>query len=138
MNCHQARVNAQTYVPTTAGSAYFGPHEGPQADMLEGANGYTYGQSIPSSAHAFVAQNTCVDCHMQTVATTDPAFLQAGGHTFKPSYIPPAAHTGRLGRRMPERAMGRTSRPSIFRCSTTTATERSMAYKPKCSTCSTS
>jgi hypothetical protein len=93
MNCHQARVNAQTYVTTTPGSAHFGPHEGPQADMLEGVNGYTYGQAIPSSAHAFVAPNTCVDCHMQTVAATDPAFLQAGGHTFKPSYTPTGSTT---------------------------------------------
>jgi hypothetical protein len=88
MNCHQARVKAVTYAPTTAGSSHFGPHEGPQADMLEGVNGYTYGQTIPTSAHAFVATNTCVDCHMQAVAATDPAFLQAGSHTFKPSYVP--------------------------------------------------
>jgi hypothetical protein len=93
MNCHQARVNAGTYVDSTAGSAHFGPHEGPQADMIEGVNGYTYGQSIPSSAHAFVAKDTCVACHMQTVATTDAAFLQAGGHTFKPSYTPAGSTT---------------------------------------------
>lgn len=31
--------------------ALFRPHEGPQADMLMGVNGVTYGQSIPSSAH---------------------------------------------------------------------------------------
>ncbi len=93
MNCHQARVSAQTYVATTAGSAHFGPHEGPQADMLEGTNGYTYGQIIPSSAHSFVAPNTCVACHMQATATTDAAFLQAGGHTFKPSFIPAGSTT---------------------------------------------
>jgi hypothetical protein len=88
MNCHQARQKAATYAAATAGSAHFGPHEGPQTDMLEGVNGYTYGQSIPTSAHAFVAPNTCVDCHMQATATTDAAFLQAGGHTFKPSFTP--------------------------------------------------
>ncbi len=93
MNCHQARVSGQTYAAATAGSTYFGPHEGPQADMLEGTNGYTYGQSIPTSAHAFVTQNTCVDCHMQTTAATDPAFLQAGGHTFKPSFTPAGSTT---------------------------------------------
>ena len=88
MNCHQSRQNAQVYAATAAASAHFGPHEGPQADMLEGANGFTYGRVIPSSAHAFVAQNTCVDCHMQVTATTDPAFLKAGGHTFKLSFTP--------------------------------------------------
>ncbi len=93
MNCHQSRQNAAVYAASTAGSAYFGPHEGPQADMLEGANGFTYGQSIPSSAHGFVTQDTCVDCHMQAVAATDAAFLKAGGHTFKPSYVPAGSTT---------------------------------------------
>jgi hypothetical protein len=90
MDCHQSRQKAATYASTTAGSSHFGPHEGPQADMLEGVNGFTYGQKIPSSAHAFVATDTCVTCHMQTApATTDPAFLHAGDHTFMLSYTPP-------------------------------------------------
>ncbi|HTS61561.1 MAG TPA: hypothetical protein VMH28_06030 [Candidatus Acidoferrales bacterium] len=88
MQCHQARQNASTYVDSTPGSAHFGPHDGPQADMLAGTNGYTYGQKIPSSAHQYVVKDTCVTCHMQTVATTDPAFLNAGDHTFKTTYAP--------------------------------------------------
>ena len=86
MNCHQARVDAATYVPKTAGSTYFGPHEGPQADMLMGTNGFTYGQDIPSSAHREVVADTCVACHTQTPASTDPALGQVGGHTFKMSF----------------------------------------------------
>jgi hypothetical protein len=54
--------------------------------MLEGVNGFTYGQKIPTSAHAFVVKDTCVTCHMQTVAATDAAYLKAGGHTFRPGY----------------------------------------------------
>jgi cytochrome c1 len=88
IQCHQSRVNASTYVDTTVGSAHFGPHEGPQADMLMGTNGYTYGQKVPTSAHQFVVTNTCVNCHMQTVASTDPAFLNAGDHTFSTTYAP--------------------------------------------------
>src|SRR5262249_55731940 len=88
MECHQSRQNASKYVDTTVGSAYWGPHEGPQADMLAGTNGYTYGQEIPSSAHQYAVTNTCVDCHMQTVAATDPAFLKAGDHTFKTTWAP--------------------------------------------------
>jgi hypothetical protein len=87
MQCHQSRMAAST-VDTTPGSTYWGPHEGPQADMLMGTNGYTYGQTIPSSAHQYVTTNACVDCHMQTVASTDPAFLQAGDHTFSTTYAP--------------------------------------------------
>ncbi len=86
MNCHQARENAATYAATTPGSTYFGPHEGPQADMLMGTNGYTYGQTIPSSAHREVVTDTCVTCHMQAPASTDPALGQVGGHTFKMSF----------------------------------------------------
>ena len=86
MNCHQSRQNAVPYATTTPGSARFGPHHGPQADMLAGTNGYTYGLSIPSSAHFDAADETCVTCHMQTVATTDPNFTNAGGHTFKMSW----------------------------------------------------
>ena len=87
MQCHQSRMKASA-VDTTAGSAHFGPHEGPQADMLAGTNGYTYGLKIPSSAHQYVTTNACVDCHMQTVAATDPAFTKAGDHTFKTTYAP--------------------------------------------------
>jgi hypothetical protein len=86
MQCHHARQNAATYASTTKGSQYFGPHEGPQADMLEGVNGFTYGLAIPSSAHGSAVTNTCVACHMQTIASTDPAYLHAGGHTFVNSY----------------------------------------------------
>lgn len=85
MQCHHARQNAAVYAATTKGSQYFGPHEGPQADMLEGVNGFTYGETIPSSAHANVVPDTCVTCHMQTLATNDPSFLLAGGHTFNVS-----------------------------------------------------
>jgi hypothetical protein len=85
MNCHQARQNAATYTASTAGSSHYGAHHGPQADMLQGVNAVNYGKKIPSSAHADVVDDTCVTCHMQATAATDPAFLSAGGHTFKPS-----------------------------------------------------
>jgi hypothetical protein len=94
MNCHRSRngsvSNSIVQYPllqqTWAGGSSFGPHDNPASDMLEGVNGWTYGQVIPSSAHRFAVTNTCVGCHMQTVAATDPAFLQAGGHTFNMTY----------------------------------------------------
>ena len=88
MNCHQSRQNAAAYVPATAGSSHYGPHYGTQGDMIEGVNGYTYGQQMPTSAHGFVAKDTCVACHLQTVNPTDPGFLAVGGHTFKLSVTP--------------------------------------------------
>jgi hypothetical protein len=83
MNCHMSRQNANTYVNSTAGSSRFGPHHGPQADMLAGTNAYTYGLKIPSSGHLSVVADSCATCHMQAQAATDKAFLQAGGHTFR-------------------------------------------------------
>ena len=68
------------------GHRSFGPHDGVQGDMIEGINAITYGQAIPSSAHRESVTNACVGCHMQTLASTDPGFLLAGGHTFEMSY----------------------------------------------------
>lgn len=82
MNCHQSRQNAEKYVVTTPGSARFGPHHAPQADMLMGTNAYTYNQKLPSSAHGDVVEDTCVTCHMQAVAATDSNLTKVGGHTF--------------------------------------------------------
>ena len=92
MNCHQSRtgsytnslVNYPVGKPTYAGgSSSFGPHDNPAADMIEGVNGYTYGQIIPSAAHANSVTNTCVGCHMQSGAS---GFTEAGGHSMKMSY----------------------------------------------------
>jgi hypothetical protein len=93
-NCHTSRNGSVTNsvlsypagLATWNGGSSFGPHDSPQADMLEGVNGYTYGQIMPVSPHANVVTNTCVGCHMQTIASTDPAFTLAGGHTTKMSY----------------------------------------------------
>ncbi len=93
MNCHQSRQNAAVYAATAAASTRFGPHHGTQADMLEGANAFTYSRNIPSSAHNFAATDSCVTCHMQTVDAADKTLTHVGGHTFKPSYVDPATNT---------------------------------------------
>ena len=94
MECHNSRngsvTNMMAKYPLSqwnwAGGSAFGTHDSPQGDMLEGVNAITYGQLIPSAPHANVVSNTCAGCHMQVIASTDPAFLKAGGHTFKMSY----------------------------------------------------
>jgi hypothetical protein len=93
-NCHTSRngsvtnsiVNYPQLLTTWNGGSSFGTHDSPQADMLEGVNAVTYGQVIPSAPHANVISNTCVGCHMQTIASSSPAFTLAGGHTTKMSY----------------------------------------------------
>jgi hypothetical protein len=94
MECHNSRNGSVTNMmakyplnqPNWAGGVAFGTHDSPQGDMLEGVNAITYGQTIPSAPHALVVSNTCVGCHMQTIASTDPAFTLAGGHSTKMSY----------------------------------------------------
>ncbi len=83
MNCHTSRVNGETYANVTPGNSRFGPHHGPQTDMLAGKNAYEYGRFIPSSAHQTAVKDSCVTCHMQTLAANDPAKNHAGEHTFK-------------------------------------------------------
>ncbi|MGA2749019.1 MAG: hypothetical protein ABSG59_09610 [Verrucomicrobiota bacterium] len=100
LECHHARdggasnnvanwpIGIRTWVGASEppSSRDFGPHEGVQGDMIEGANAITYGKAIPSSAHRYAVSNLCVGCHMQTLASTDPGFLLSGGHTFEMSY----------------------------------------------------
>jgi hypothetical protein len=94
MNCHQSRtgnytnsiVNWPLGKPTWQGGSSFGPHDNPAADILMGANGVTYGREIPSSAHRSAVEGACVGCHMQSLASTDPGWTKAGGHTMKLSY----------------------------------------------------
>ena len=104
MECHNSRNGSVTNEmaryplnqPNWAGGIGFGTHDSPQGDMLEGVNAITYGQNIPSAPHAKVITDTCAGCHMQPVSAqvvvngvtnANPAFTQAGGHTFKMSYI---------------------------------------------------
>jgi len=94
MQCHHSRngsattniANYKLGLPTWAGGSSFGPHDSTAGDMVEGVNAITYGKYIPSGSHSAVITNVCVGCHMQPVATTDPAFGKAGGHTFSMTY----------------------------------------------------
>jgi hypothetical protein len=104
LECHQNRngsatnqlVNYPVGKATWFGGASFGAHDNPQGDMIEGVNAHTYGQAIPSSAHRYAVTNLCVGCHMQTVNLGDPAFLQAGGHTFNMTYSVVSTNGGLL------------------------------------------
>jgi hypothetical protein len=96
MNCHHSRngsavTNVMNYAAGLStwygNTSSFGPHDGPQGDMIEGVNAITYGMTIPSSAHRVSVTNSCVGCHMQTIASSDPGFLLSGGHTWEMSYM---------------------------------------------------
>jgi hypothetical protein len=65
MQCHRSRRNAVDYTSDIGNaSSHYGPHHGPQADLLIGANAPDYGIEFKSSPHKVAAENTCNDCHM--------------------------------------------------------------------------
>lgn len=84
MNCHMSRRDADVYVQEYHN--HYGPHHGPQADMLVGTNAVEYGQEMRNSAHLFAVEDACATCHMPGTAMDDPARTHAGGHTFKPTW----------------------------------------------------
>jgi hypothetical protein len=76
-NCHQARrgITAPAADGTIAVTARFGPHHGPQSNMLLGVGGAGAVVGIPSM-HATTVENTCVGCHMGG---------DAANHSFAPA-----------------------------------------------------
>jgi hypothetical protein len=84
MECHRSRRNAVEYTSDIGNaSSHYGPHHGPQADMLIGANTPDFGIQFISSAHYVATENACVDCHMGG-EHLDPAgnVNVVGGHTW--------------------------------------------------------
>lgn len=70
--CHKSRKDVTSYITAsnTFTSAYWGPHEGPQADVYTGKGGYEYaGHTYGTSTHE--QKLTCIDCHMAGSATND-------------------------------------------------------------------
>jgi hypothetical protein len=73
-NCHQARrIITAAAEGVIATNSRFGPHHGPQSDMLLGVSGAGAVEGSPS-AHYSMVENTCVTCHMGDGAN----------HTFEP------------------------------------------------------
>ena len=80
MNCHQSRRNpaddadgaAMVYV-----SPHYGPHHGPQANMINGLGGYEFRAGL-STTMAHESMSNCVYCHMPSGGTG------TGGHTWVP------------------------------------------------------
>ncbi len=69
--CHKSRKDVTFYITgaNKMNSAYWGPHEGPQADVYSGKGGYHFpGQAYGNSVHTTIA-SACVSCHMQPVAS---------------------------------------------------------------------
>jgi len=80
MWCHRSRNDVTNYITASNKmSLYWGPHEGPQADVFTGVGGYHYaGQTYGTSTHQ--QKLSCVDCHMPDVASNSGV----PDHTFNP------------------------------------------------------
>lgn len=69
MNCHKSRRDAETYAIEY--QDHFGPHDGPQADMLAGENVVSFGYTYPSGKAHIAAGDACVTCHMAPTPGAD-------------------------------------------------------------------
>ena len=85
MRCHQARKDGSTAVNDNASalwgfSRYYGPHHGPQTDMLFGENAYQYGDTTITGlmTHGAVVSDACVTCHMADIGSGHSASHQWG------------------------------------------------------------
>ena len=82
MFCHRSRVDITNYISpagNTITSVYWGPHEGPQADLFTGVGGYHYaGMAYSQSTHE--QKLVCIDCHMVPVAANS----NVPDHSFNP------------------------------------------------------
>jgi hypothetical protein len=84
MNCHKARSNGAELVQGKVTSPYWGPHHGPQSDVLLGQNAVDFGVPFQNGSHVYAVTNACVDCHMYpTVDVADSLNRdKVGGHSW--------------------------------------------------------
>jgi hypothetical protein len=79
--CHRSRKDVTQYITASnkITSPFWGPHEGPQADVFSAQGGYHYaGRTYGTSTHQI--KLNCVSCHMPDVADN----LGIGDHSFNP------------------------------------------------------
>jgi hypothetical protein len=84
--CHQSRRDVTAYVKPASGRVNlnnrWGPHHGPQTDMLTGTNGYEYpGFTYEQTNHKLATEDGCLDCHMKVTEN-----LRVGGHSFNMAF----------------------------------------------------
>jgi hypothetical protein len=84
-SCHRARRAPKDEVrPRNIPTESWGPHHGPQADMLQGTNAYEFpGKKYSSSVHAALPNANCVTCHMTQPRGRYSLSPSIGGHSFK-------------------------------------------------------
>ncbi|MBW2064054.1 MAG: hypothetical protein JRJ03_03880 [Deltaproteobacteria bacterium] len=85
-SCHQARVGPELVkdLPANKLASYWGPHHGPEANMLIGTGAYEYpGKTYYSSVHSTLTKNSCIECHMTFPARRFSYSPGMAGHSFE-------------------------------------------------------
>lgn len=82
--CHQGRAPSPDFADgTELTNKRFGPHHGPQSNVLSGAGAYEFeGAYSAAATHNLGISNGCVGCHMAEI----PGSGNAGGHSFSVAY----------------------------------------------------
>jgi hypothetical protein len=83
VNCHHSRTDVRTIADNQAISNRFGPHHGPQGEMLIGTGGFEFpgeGYNFPNSPHRLIVEDACVGCHMANPEIHDG--YAVGGHSW--------------------------------------------------------
>lgn len=77
--CHQSRTDSRTITGRVTMTTRFGPHHGPQGDMIIGSNGYQYaGYTYETTQHRTAVDQACAGCHVLEATNNNVV----GGHTF--------------------------------------------------------
>lgn len=85
VDCHKARRDNVTYVPSGTVNATWGPHYSVQADVFLGKNAAQF-DATPylSNAHQYAVTGACSQCHMKPITDTSNVNRnKVGGHTFR-------------------------------------------------------
>lgn len=87
INCHQSRAEANAALLATSISSRFGPHYGPQGDVLLSRNMLELGGvKLLKTNHLGATVDACVRCHMYSAnAIVGTTVNQWGGHSFSMS-----------------------------------------------------
>lgn len=80
--CHKSRRDPSGITDDfTISSSHWGPHHGPQGDVMDGTLGYEYsGYTYENTNHASAIEKQCVTCHMGNPRTHSG--YGVGGHSF--------------------------------------------------------
>lgn len=82
-NCHHSRVDVREIGDDESVNSRYGPHHGPQGDLINGSGGYEFpglSYTFASSPHAGVVRDACIGCHMGDVQQHDG--YDIGGHSW--------------------------------------------------------